>query len=303
MNTHANKTPWSERLITIFNYACIVFLCLTVLLPLLNIFALAFNSGADAQRGGIYIWPRVWTLTNFTEVFTQSKIGNGFLISLFRTGVGTLISVFLTAMAAFALTSRTMPGRGVIAFVIFFTTLFSGGIIPYYLVLKDLHLTNTIWVYIVPNLYNVWNIMVMRTFFQQVPDGLAEAARIDGLNDMGVFFRIILPLSKPVVATISLFNAVAHWNDWFTGTFFVRNSAIKPASTLLQEMLTTQEALRNSLMRSSRSLSYEMIDRIQITGDSLKMATILLVVLPVICIFPFVQKHFTKGVSVGALKE
>ncbi|BBI30850.1 carbohydrate ABC transporter permease [Cohnella abietis] len=303
MNTSFYKAPWSERLLTIFNYLIILFVCLTIILPLLNIFALAFNSGADAQRGGIYIWPREWTFENFTEVFAQSQMTNGFIISLIRTVAGTISSVFLTAMAAYALTSRTLPGRGVIAFFIFFTMLFSGGMIPYYLVLKELHLTNTIWVYIVPSLYNVWNIMVMRTFFQQVPEGLEEAARMDGLNDFGIFFRIILPLSKPVIATMSLFNAVTHWNDWFTGTFFVRNPDIKPASTLLQEMLTTQKALSNALMKSSGSLSYEMVDRIQITGDSLKMATILLVVLPVILIFPFVQKHFTKGVSAGALKE
>jgi putative aldouronate transport system permease protein len=126
---------------------------------------------------------------------------------------------------------------------------------------------------------------------------------LDGLNDFGILFRIILPLSKPVIATILLFNMVFHWNDWFTGTFFVRDSSLKPASTLLQEMLTTQEALSNALLKSSGRFNYELIDKIHITGDSLKMATIVLVVLPVLLVFPFVQKHFAQGVSAGALKE
>ncbi|MFD1885422.1 carbohydrate ABC transporter permease [Paenibacillus wenxiniae] len=290
-----------ELLFSVLNYVVIILACLTVLFPLLNITALAFNSGADAQRGGIYLWPRVWSLQNFTEVFTQSHMVNGFLVSLFRTVVGTAASVFMTALAAYALTSRTLPARGPIAFMIFFTMLFSGGLIPYYLVLKDLHLTNTIWVYIVPSLYSVWNMMVMRTFFQQVPVELQEAARMDGLNETGIFLKIVLPLSKPVLASMALFNGVSHWNDWFTGAFFVREQQLKPAATLLQEMLVSQEALSQSLLRPGHA--YEMLDRMQVTGESLKMAMILLVILPILFIFPFVQKHFTKGVSAGALKE
>ena len=298
-----NKSGRDEKLIRWVNYFLIALICSTVILPVLNIFALAFNSGADAQRGGIYLWPRVWTLQNFIEVFKESQMAHGFLISVVRTVSGTVLSVFLTALAAYALTSKTLPGKRIIAFCIFFTMLFSGGLIPYYLVLKDLHLTNSIWVYIIPNLYNVWNIMVIRTFFQQVPEALEEAGRLDGLNDFGILFRIIFPLSRPVIATISLFNMVYHWNDWFTGTFFVRDASLKPASTLLQEMLTTQEALSNALLRSSGNVNYELLDKITITGDSLKMATIVLVVLPVLLVFPFVQKHFSKGVSAGALKE
>ena len=303
LQTRVNRSGRDEVLISIFNYVLIALICLTVLFPILNIFALAFNSGSDAQRGGIYIWPRMWTLQNFGEVFEQSHMANGFLISIARTVLGTFLSLLLTSLAAYALTSKTLPGSRVIAFGIFFTMLFSGGIIPFYLVLKEVHLTNTFWVYIIPNLYNVWNIMVVRTFFQQVPDALEEAARLDGLNDFGILFRVILPLSKPVLATIALFTMVYHWNDWFSGSFFVRDASLRPASTLLQQMLTTQEALSNTLMRSAGQLNFDMIARVHITGDSLKMATIVLVVLPILLVFPFVQKHFSKGVTAGALKE
>ena len=144
----------------------VALLCLSIILPFLNILALSFNEGTDAQRGGIYFCPREFSFENYIEVFKQSTILNAFGISLFRTVVGTIISVFLTAMAAYALKTKTLPGRKVITFFIFFTMLFSGGIVPYYLVLTELNLTNTIWVYIIPSLYSVWNILIMSTFFQ-----------------------------------------------------------------------------------------------------------------------------------------
>ncbi|WP_370465017.1 carbohydrate ABC transporter permease [Neobacillus kokaensis] len=283
------------------NIFIVALLCLSIILPFLNILALSFNEGTDAQRGGIYFFPREFSVDNYLEVFKQSSVLNALGISVFRTVVGTAISVLLTAMAAYALNTRTLPGRKFITFFIFFTMLFSGGIIPYYLVLTELNLTNSIWVYIIPGLYSVWNILIMRTFFSQLPDSVFEAARIDGCSEFQIFFRIVLPMSKPVIATIGLFNAVGHWNDWFSGAFYVRDPNLKPLATLLQEMLTRQQALADALLRNSGS--YEMLEKITVTGDSLKMATIIIVVAPIIIIYPFIQKHFTKGVNIGSVKE
>lgn len=285
----------------VFNMTVMLLLCLTILLPFLNILALSLNEGTDAQRGGIYFFPRSLSFQNYTEVFKQARIVDAFSISIFRTVVGTFISVFMTAMAAYALKTKTLPGRKAITFFIFFTLLFSGGMVPYYLVLSSLELTNTIWVYIVPSLYSVWNILVMRTFFSQIHDNLEEAARIDGCSELQIFFKIIIPLSKPVLATISLFNAVHHWNDWFSGAFYVRNPQIKPLATLLQEMLTSQKAISEALLRNSGA--YAMLDKLTVTGDSLKMATIIIVIIPIILVYPFIQKYFAKGVNVGAMKE
>ena len=297
------KTAAFGRLLTGLNYALLLLLCLSIILPTLNVLALALNVGTDAAKGGIFFWPRQFTLDNFKEVFSQSNIVNGFFISVFRTIVGTFLSVMLTAMAAYALKSKTLPGQKQITFFVFFTMLFSGGLIPYYIVLKELHLTNSIWVYIVPALYSVWNMMIMRSFFQQVPEGLEEAARIDGCSDLGIFFRIILPTSKPVIAAISLFNAVGHWNDWFTGTFYVRDPNLKPLSTVLQEMLTKQQALTETLMNTAGSLQMDMLDKMQVTGTSLKMATIIIVITPIVLVYPFLQKYFAKGVMIGSMKE
>ncbi|WP_028560434.1 carbohydrate ABC transporter permease [Paenibacillus pinihumi] len=292
-----------DKVFDAVNYGLLILLSLSILLPILNVLALAFNVGTDAAKGGIYFWPRQFTLGNFKEVFTQSNVVNGFMISLFRTLLGTVLSVLLTALAAYALKSRTLPGHKQLTFLFFFTMLFNGGLIPYYIVLKNLSLTNSIWVYILPALYSVWNIMIMRSFFQQTPAGLEEAARIDGCSDFGIFFRILLPVSKPVFAAIGLFNAVGHWNDWFTGAFYVRNSDLKPLSTVLQEMLTRQQALAKALANATNPLQMQMVDKIQVTGTSLKMATIIIVITPILIVYPLLQKYFAQGVMIGSIKE
>lgn len=297
------RTPLGERVYIFVIYLLITLLCLSIVLPFLNILALSFNAGKDAERGGIYFWPRVWSIQNFKEVFASSNIVTAFGISLFRTVVGTVASVFLTAMGAYALKSRTMPGVRFFTLMIFFTMLFSGGMIPYYMLLKSLHLTNTIWVYIIPSLYSAWNLIIMRTFFQQIHPSLEESARMDGYNDFAIFMRIIMPLSKPVIAVIALFNAVGHWNDWFTGAFYVRSAKLRPLSTLLQEMLTRAEAMRSKLESAAGMNQYDALEKMQVTGDSMKMATIIIVVAPIIIIYPFIQKYFAQGVMIGSIKE
>ncbi|MCC3375366.1 carbohydrate ABC transporter permease [Cohnella sp. REN36] len=302
MGNEFYKLSAGERAFKIVNYLLIIALCLSIILPFLNILALSFNPGKDAERGGIYFWPRIWSLDNFEKVFQAANIGTAFAISVFRTVVGTIASVFLTAMAAYALKSKTLPGGKFLMMLVFFTMLFSGGIIPYYMLLKSIHLTNSIWVYVIPSLYSAWNLIIIRTFFQQIHPSLEESARIDGYNDFSIFLRVIMPLSRPVVAVIALFNAVGHWNDWFTGAFYVREAALRPLSTLLQEMLMSAEAMRDTLSQAA-GVKYDMLEKIQITGNSLKMATIIVVVTPIILIYPFVQKYFAKGIMIGSMKE
>lgn len=303
MGNEFYKTTTGEKIFKFAVYAIIILLCLSIILPFMNILALSFNAGKDAERGGIAFWPRVWTLENYKEVFLAANIGKAFAVSLFRTILGTIAGVLLSAMAAYTLKSKTMPGVRFFTLLVFFTMLFSGGIIPYYMTLKTLSLTNSIWVYVIPSLYSAWNLIIMRTFFQQISISLEESARLDGCNDFQIFWKIVLPLSKPVIATISLFTAVGHWNDWFTGSFYVRNSDIRPLSTLLQEMLTKQDAIRDTLMQAAGSRQVELLSRIQITGDSLKMATIIVVVTPIIIVYPFIQKYFAKGAMIGSVKE
>ncbi|MCD9023566.1 carbohydrate ABC transporter permease [Cohnella silvisoli] len=297
-----HKLSVGEIVFKVINYVIIIVLCLSIILPFLNIIALAFNPGKDAERGGIFFWPRIWSLDNFNHAFQTASIGTAFTISTFRTVVGTIASLFLTAMAAYALKSKTLPGGKFFMMMIFFTMLFGGGTIPYYMLLKSVHLTDTIWVYIIPSLYSAWNLIIFRTFFQQLHPSLEESARIDGYNDFSIFMRIIMPLSKPVIAVIALFSAVGHWNDWFTGAFFVRKESLRPLSTLLQEMLMSAEAMRDTLNQAAGT-RYDLLLKIQITSNSLKMATIVIVVTPIILIYPFVQRFFAKGVMIGSMKE
>ncbi len=298
-----SESMQSPKWARIINTLLIVLLCIIIILPFLHILALAFNSGKDAARGGIYFLPREFTFDNFKEVFKQDNLLNGLFISIFRTVVGTISSVLLMSMAAYALTIKSLPFRKQITFFIFFTMLFSGGQIPYYLVLSQLKLTGTIWVYIIPGLYSVTNILILRTAFNQLPNGITEAARIDGCSEFRIFWQIVLPMSKPTLATVSLFSAVGHWNDWFSGTFYVRNVRLKPLATLLQEMLTRQNALSEILLKSVGDAAYQQLDAIKVTGQSMQMATIIVVILPIVIMYPFIQKYFVKGITLGSIKE
>ncbi|SDT32774.1 carbohydrate ABC transporter membrane protein 2, CUT1 family [Paenibacillaceae bacterium GAS479] len=303
MGNEFYKLSVGEKALKFINYLLIIALCLSIVLPFLNILALAFNAGKDAESGGIYFWPRVWSLENFEKVFDSTNIVSAFGVSVFRTVVGTFAGVVLTAMAAYALKSKTLPGGKYFMLFIFFTMLFSGGIIPTYMLYKSLHLLDNIWIYVLPGLYSAWNLIIFRTFFQQIHVSLEESARIDGYNDISIFWKIILPLSRPVIAVIALFTAVGHWNDWFTGAFYIRTEELRPLSTLLQEMLLSAEALRDTLTEAAGVANYERLAKIQVTANSLKMATIVVVVTPIILVYPFVQRHFAKGAMIGSIKE
>ena len=284
----SKKPMQSSRRSQIIFYIILILMSLAIILPFLHILALAFNSGKDAATGGITFFPRKATTENFHEVF--------------RTVLGTVVGVFLMSMAAWALTIPDLPGKSKLTFFIFFTMLFSGGTIPYYLVLSQLNLTNTIWVYVIPSLYSVTNILLLRSAFQQVPMSLVEAARIDGMKEFRIFTDMVLPMSKPTLATVTLFTAVGHWNDWFAGSFYVRNQRLKPLATLLQDMLTRQQGLADVLAKNSGA-AYQQLDRVQITGDSLQMATIIVVILPIVILYPFIQKYFVQGITIGSVKE
>lgn len=296
-----SKTMRTNRWAQIIIQILIILLCIAIILPFMNVLALAFNSGKDAATGGIWFWPRQLSFENFMEVFKQDNLITGLLISVFRTVIGTVAGVFLMAMASWALAIKELPLRSQITFFVFFTMLFGGGQIPYYLVLSELGLTGSIWVYVIPNLYSVTNILLLKSAFQQLPMSVMEAARIDGMSEMGIFMRLVLPMSKPTLATVSLFTAVGHWNDWFSGSFYIREESMKPLATILQDMLTRQEGLADILARGG-SEAYRQLEAINVTGQSLQMATIIVVILPVIILYPFIQKYFVQGITIGSVK-
>ena len=272
---------------------------LAIIAPFLNIIALSLNDGQDAQRGNISFWPREWTFDNYAEVFEDPYLLNSYKITILRVVIGTVVSVFLTAMASYALKFKTLPGRTFFTMMILFTMLFYGGIVPYYILLKSIKLINTFWVFIIPTFYSAWNILLMRTFFMTIPESLEESAKLDGANDFLVFFAIIIPLSKPVISVIALFNGVAHWNDWFAGTFFVSDKNLHPLQTVLRALLMSAEALRKRMFILQTA---PQDARLNVTTESLKMATIIVATIPVVLIYPLIQKYFVKGVMIGSVK-
>lgn len=297
MDKAVGKAPLNERIAIVINYMLLVVLCLVILMPLVNILALSLNDGKDASLGGIAFWPRVFSVSNYIEVFKNPAVLQGMEVTLFRTILGTFLSVLLTSMAAFALKNKNLPGVGIASIFIVFTMLFNGGIIPYFMVLKMFHLNNTIWVYIIPTLYSAWNLILVRTFFQSIDQSMEESAKIDGAHDFQVLFRIYIPLSMPVLSVICLFNGVMHWNDWFSGAFYVTDEKLRPLQTILQQMLTAAEAMRKNL-----SMNAMMSAGNSVTTESMKMAMVIISVVPIATIYPFIQKYFVQGIMVGSVK-
>lgn len=250
----------------------------------------------------------MFTLENYAKAFSNSLILNSFYISVTRTLVVTVASVFLTALLAYALSRKGLPGRKYIVFFFFFTTLFSGGLIPTFILFRQIHILDTFWVLVLPSLYNFFNAIIMKTFFDGIPEGLSESARIDGASELSVFARIILPLSMPVLATIALFVGVGVWNDWFTGQFFIQNENLQPAATFLNKMIS--EASFQSMTSSSgnsgsaiQNMTETQMELRGVTPEALRMTFVIIITTPIICVYPFLQKYFVKGVLVGSLKE
>lgn len=293
------KLGTGDKIFTVLNYTFMILLSFTILFPFWRIVMLSLNEGIDSMRGGIYFWPRIFTWDNYKVIFARPDIVNAYEVTIFRTVIGTLLSVFLMSLMAYGLSKRHLRGRRLINVMVLFTMFFSGGLIPTYLLLKDLHLLNSIWVYIIPALYSAWNLILFRTFFQQLPSALEESAKIDGANDLLIYFRLIVPLSMPIFATISLFVAVGHWNDWFSGTVFVRDPKLVPLQTLLMSIIRENDSGR-LIAGGVANLSSESVKTV--TSYSVKMATLVATVLPIIMLYPFLQKYFVKGVMVGSIK-
>lgn len=293
------KSSVPEQMIQGIIYFIIIALCAFILLPCLNVLALSFNEGADAAKGGVYFWPRVFTLENYKEVFADGSIMKAYKITIARTVFGTILNLVVTSFAAFALKEEQLPGRKIITILITFTMLFSGGTIPTYIQYKNLHILNSFWVYVLPGMVSVTYLLMMRTFFESIPDSLVESAKLDGCGYFKIYYKILMPLSKPVIAVVGLYTAVNHWNDWFSGAFYMNSSKLWPVQTVLQQMLSRAMASQQEVSTAAQAIAHTANT---VTSDSLKMAAVVITTVPILCVYPFVQKYFTKGVMIGAVK-
>ncbi len=288
----------SYRIGSTINYIILAILCFAMLYPFIYFAALSFNDAADSMKGGIYFWPRVFTLENYKTAFRNEEIVGAFQISIMRTLIGTVMALFLQATVGYALSRKKLWGRVGFTFFFYFTTLISGGMVPQYILYRDMGLLNNFWIYIFPSLYSFYNIVLLRTYFSGIPDSMEEAAYIDGAAPLKVFFTIYLPLSKPILATLALFIAVGHWNDWFAGSFYITDTALQPAATLLQKLISEVDLTK----LSNQEHADQIMSQQTTNPEALRVTFIMIMTVPILCVYPFLQKYFVKGVMVGSVK-
>jgi putative aldouronate transport system permease protein len=295
------KTSWGETTGNGINYVLLALLAISTLYPFIYMTAISLNEGLDAVRGGIYLFPRKFTWINIETVIMNPLVRNAVYITILRTVIGTITGVLVTGIAAYGMSFRKIPGRKWLMLYFLIPMLFSGGLIPYFIQLRDLGLINTFWVYIIPSAVSIWNLIVMRSFFEHIPVAIMEAAEMDGANAIRTFWSIVIPTSMPLIAAITLFTAVAHWNNWFDGAYFVNNLDLKPMQTFLQNMLANADAAEN-LRGAAAAASSEAASR-AVTPTALRMAVVIVSTVPVLIIYPLLQKYFVQGVLIGGVKE
>ncbi|MET3848149.1 MULTISPECIES: carbohydrate ABC transporter permease [unclassified Paenibacillus] len=296
------KLSLEDRFLQIFVYTVLIILALVSLYPFWNALVISLNAGIDTSLGGLTIWPRQLTFDNYKVILSDPRFFKALGISALRTVSGTAVSIFFTALLAYGLSRRDTVGRKYYMVIAIFTMYFSGGLIPTYLWLRELGLFNNFWVLFVPWTISVWNMIVFRTFFQELPKELEESAMLDGCNHYGLFFRIIIRLSGPVIATLSLFQAVFFWNEWFSSGIYINNAKLLPVQNYLMNMINSNSAQEMISQLGAAGGVGDMISS-TITPKSLQMTALMVVSLPIILVYPFVQKFFVKGVMVGSLKE
>lgn len=288
-----SKEDW---ILDIIIYTLAVVILFITVYPFYYVFMLSFNEGLDASLGGIYWLPRKFTLTNYSKFFTDWKWVRGLGVTVARTVIGTFLGVLFTTLVAYGISFKDLIGRKAYMTFIIICMYFSGGIIPYYTLLRGLHLIDTFWVYIVPGMLNLFYITIGRTFFEGIPDSLRESAKIDGASELRIFAKIIMPISKPFMATLALFIGVAHWNNWYDSTFFVKTKTLRTLPYLMMEII-------NQFQTNAADLNAAAHQSTGTTSLSVQMAAMVISVVPIIFIYPFLQKYFVTGMMVGAVKE
>lgn len=286
------------------NVILMLLLVVVMLYPMLNTLAISFNQSTDTVRGGIHLWPREFTTYNYEHVFTEAQILRAGLTSVLRTVVGTVLGVLASAMVAYTISRPHFFMKRFITLAFVLTMYMNAGLIPTYLLHRDLGLIGSFWIYILPTLIGVFNVIVIRSFIEGLPETLFESARMDGAGEFVQFFRIALPLSLPVIATVSLFVAVAQWNQWFD--VFIYNSSIPELSTLqyeLMKVLSNSNAAFNTGGGAADAFARSLSGQIEtVTPQSVRAAMTIVVSVPIICVYPFLQKYFVKGLTIGGVK-
>ncbi|MGC6586737.1 carbohydrate ABC transporter permease [Paenibacillus sp. FSL W7-1279] len=294
MNFKAAKGDLDSRIFDTINIILLVTFTIIIVVPLWNVVVSSFSSGRSLAEGGFIFWPTEFSLENYQAVFRDANIWNAFFISVAKTVIGVITHVFFCAMVGYGLSKKYVRGRKFYVAMGVVTMFFSGGMIPTYLLIKDLGLLNSFWVYIIPALLSFYDVIILMNFFRNVPDSLEESAKIDGGGDWRIFLSIFIPLSMPAMATIALFNGVGQWNDFMTTKLYITDQSLYPLQMMLYEIIVQSQT---QSMQNIGSVA------IQTTTKGVQLATIVVTTLPIVVMYPILQKYFISGMMLGAVKE
>lgn len=295
---YKTKTSFADKAFVVCNTIFMILFVVITLYPVLNTVAISFNDGIDAVRGGIYLWPRKFTMKNYGTVLGQQNIVTGAYISVLRTIIGTVLALVTNALLAYVVSRKRFLFKAQLSLFWVITMYVNGGMIPVLLLYKSLGLTNSFWVYVIPGMISAFNMLVMRTYMNGLPDALEESAQIDGAGDFIIFAKIISPLCKPVYATVALFVAVGQWNSWFDTMLYNR---MKGEYTTLQYEL--MKLLSSVMQQSGSATSMNTVNASTVTPVSVRAAATVVTMLPIICLYPFLQRYFVAGLTIGGVKE
>ncbi|MBS4967696.1 MAG: carbohydrate ABC transporter permease [Lacrimispora saccharolytica] len=294
------KRTVGGELFTIFNAIFMIAFVVITLYPVLNTLAVSFNDGTDALRGGIYLWPRKWSLQNYSTVLQKDNLITGAYISVARTVLGTVFGLAANALLAFIVSRKKFLFKSQLSLFWVITMYVNGGMIPVFLVYKGLGLTNSFWVYVIPGMLSAFNMLVMRTYMLGISDSLEESAQLDGAGYMTIFIKIISPLCKPVYATVALFIAVGQWNSWFDAMLYNRMS--DQYTTMQYELMKLLSSVTNQ-GATAETMQNAVEAAGAVTPTSIRAAATIITMLPIVCLYPFLQRYFVAGLTIGGVKE
>lgn len=279
----------------VINYIFLTAFALAAVLPFIYVISGSFATDAEITRRAVFLIPETFSLAAYEFIFSTDTILKSIGVSMYVTIVGTAVNLFFTVTMAYPLARRGLMGRNVVLNLVIFSMLFGGGMIPTYLVIRELNLLDSYWALILPGAISAFNLIIVKNFFQELPPGLEEAAKIDGCSELGLLWRIVLPLSKPVLATFTLFYAVGHWNDFFAALLYINDPSKWPLQVLLRQIVLLSQAAAGDLNSMDPNF-------VKPPDQSIKMAVIVVGTVPILLVYPFLQKHFAKGVLIGSIK-
>ncbi|MDU2239706.1 MAG: carbohydrate ABC transporter permease [Paenibacillus sp.] len=284
-----------DRIMDTFVTILLFIIMLSMLYPFYYVLILSFNKGTDSLLGGIYLWPRTFTLENYSQFLSDPHWYQAFLVTIARTISGTVLGVLFTCLVAYGLSHRDLLLHKVYFTVIIFAMYFSGGLIPYYVVLRSIGLLNSFGVYIIPSMLSTFFLLIAISFFREIPGELKESAHIDGANEFVIFYRIILPVSKPLIATVALFMGVGQWNSWLDSAYFVQSENLRTLAFRMMEVINKSNAPMDAIAVANSASA-------GVTSYSLQVAAMVISIAPIVCVYPFLQRFFIQGIMLGSVK-